>query len=798
MDTQPDASLGTAFRDLRLAAGLTQEALAERAGISARSLRDLERGASLPYKETVQRLAAALELDEQDGARLLAAATPAPRRRTAPAGTAVHAEPAPPTAQPLPIPPTPLIGRAAEVAMVAALLHRDPHAADPVRLVTLTGPGGVGKTRLGLAVAAAVGPVFPQGVAFVPLASIADPALVPAALARALAVRESAARPLWDGILSALRPRAMLVLLDNFEHLLPAAPLLAELLATCQSLALLVTSRSLLHLRAEHRVEVRPLGVPANGGPSHPDQCAAAPAVALFLERARAIQVDFSLTTENASVVAAISRRLDGLPLALELAAARLTLLAPATLLARLERQLGVLVGGAQDLPERQQTMRATIAWSFDLLPVGERNLLRRLAVFAGGCTLAAAEAVCGAGTQEEGDPLGRLGGLVDKSLVRRELGEDGESRVGMLETVREFALERLVAAGEAAALERWHAEYYLALAEEAEQPLLGPAQRAWLGRLEAEHDNLRVALRWSAREDDRLAIGARLAAALLNFWWIRGHWREGRRWLEEMAADAGTVPLVARARVAQGAGVLAEALGDFGSAAAHYATSRALGEALDDTAGTARALIGQGAVAMHRGEADAARDLLETGLTLGRRAGDPRLIAHALVNLGSLALGEGAGAAAEGLLEESLALYAEVGDRWGINMPANVLGTLALRRGDHARAWTLFAESLARYREAGNPTGMAIDLEGLAMVAAEYDPLPAAHLLGAAAAVHEPIGSQHPPLIQPDYARALARICMALGEDGCAAALASGREMGLEDAMRLALQSGTAPPSPH
>jgi tetratricopeptide (TPR) repeat protein len=446
-------------------------------------------------------------------------------------------------------------------------------------------------------------------------------------------------------------------------------------------------------------------------------------------------------------------------------------------------------VGGARDLPERQQTMRAAINWSYDLLHSGEKALLRRLAVFAGGCTLEAVEGVCPAGMGLEADVLAWLEELVDKSLMQRQTA-GSEPRVGMLETVREFALEQLAAAGELSALELRHAEYYLALVEAAEPHLVGPQQRLWLDRLAAEHDNLRAVLRWSAREDDRRVIGSRLAGALVGFWWIHGHWREGLQWLEEMGSDDGRVPPGTRAKVLHGAGVLAEALGHLERGRQLYADSLALCEVLDDRRGICLALIGLGAVAMHKGESNEARAMLERSLTLGRELEAPALVAHALVNLGALVLDGGDIQGAQVLLDESLVLCRRLGERWVSTLALNVLAALALRRGDWDRARTVIRESLVRYRDVGNPVGMANCLEVLAVAAAEREPLLAARLFGAGAAAHEMTGSPRPALVDRDCERALAHLRSVLGEGTSAVVFAAGRGMALQDAVDLALRA--------
>ena len=431
----------------------------------------------------------------------------------------------------LPTHPTALLGRERELAEVRKLYE------DGARLVTLTGPGGTGKTRLGLQVAADLLDAFEHGVFLVELAPISDPALVPSTVAQALGVRDIGSRPIVDAVKKHLRSRSVLLLLDNFEQVLPAAAVAADLLAACPGLAVLATSREPLRLRGEHEYAVPPLALPEAGLGTTSEVVSQAPAVALFVQRARAVRADFALTDENAAAVAEVCARLDGLPLAIELAAARVRLLTPEAMAARLERRLPLLVGGARDLPARQRALRDTIAWSHDLLDEHERRLFRRLSVFVGGWTLDAAEAVCN--TDGNLDTLDGLESLVSKSLVRQDVDARGEPRFAMLETIREYALERLAASGEAAEMRQRHADNYVALAERTAPELYGHGLVAWFVRLEAEHDNMRAALAWSQAEERGAGIRLRLPLALWRFWLVRGYPAEGRQWLRR-AFSAG------------------------------------------------------------------------------------------------------------------------------------------------------------------------------------------------------------------------------------------------------------------
>jgi predicted ATPase/DNA-binding XRE family transcriptional regulator len=533
-------SFGALLKQQRLAAGLTQAALGERAGIAERTIQDLERDVARPRRETVQRLIEALELAPADRA-VFEAVSPSPRQRSGAAMQASVPSGAPDRSQGhLPVPATALLGRERELMEIDALIQAG------ARLVTLTGPGGVGKTRLALQVAASIlaagRPVFEHGAFLIDLAPITDAALVPVTIAHVLGLRDLNGRPVLEGLKEHLRDRSILLVLDNVEQIQSSAPIVAELLAASPHLSVLATSRETLRVRGEHEYQLRPLELPDVYHVTSANALAGNPAVALFVERARAIRADFALTPESVSTIAAICARLEGLPLAIELAAARTRLLSPLAILGRLEHRLPVLTGGSRDLPARQQTLRDAIAWSYGLLSEAERRLLRRLAVFVGGWSLEAAEAVCDGGARGEGrgasemshaplaprpSPLDVLELLAAKSLVQRGDDVDGEPRFDMLETIREYALERLDESGEASIVRRRHAEYFVALAERTRPALQRAGRPSWLRRLKVEHDNFHAALRWIV-EQGEADLGLRLGGSLSHFWDQRGYHEDG------------------------------------------------------------------------------------------------------------------------------------------------------------------------------------------------------------------------------------------------------------------------------
>jgi predicted ATPase len=536
----------------------------------------------------------------------------------------------------LPVSLTSLVGREQEVAQICAWLHRP-----EVRLLTLTETGGVGKTRLALAIAQHVLGEFPDGVYFVTLAPVSDPGWVTATIAQALSLWEAGDRPLLEQVREYLREKHLLLLLDNFEQVVAAAPQVTDVLTSCPHVSVLVTGRAALHLSGEHEFAVSPLAVPDLAQLPVLADLARVATVRLFVERAQAVKADFQLTGANAHTIAEICIHLDGLPLAIELAAARIKLLPPQALLKRLSHQLDLLTSGAHDLPSRQQKLRNTIQWSYDLLSPQEQGLYRKLSVFVDGCTLEAAEAVCGAGSHQAMEVLERVASLVDKSLLQQAEQVGDEPRLIMLEAIREFGLERLAAHREGEAARDAHASYYLWLAEEAEPYLVRAEQGEWLDRLEREHENLRAALSWLIERGDR-ETALRLAGALWRFWWMHGHLSEGRGFLEGMLPAPHTVAASIRAKALVGAGVLTGAQGYYAQAETLCAEGLRLFRELEDQRGISTALWMLGRVAYNRSQYAVARTVAEEALALSRQTGDAWGITSSLENLTSVALDEG------------------------------------------------------------------------------------------------------------------------------------------------------------
>jgi non-specific serine/threonine protein kinase len=817
------AEFGLLLRRHRVEARLTQEALAERAGVSTRGIQSLERGEAKPHHDTFERLARALALPAEQRALFLAAAKPVPRQRkpadrpsaSPPEGAARSAGP-PPTN--LPVQVTSFVGRERELVETAELLAA-------TRLLTLTGTGGGGKTRLALALAAQVQAGFADGVWLVELAPLADPALVPRAAASVLGVRELHDRPLLGTLIDALRARHLLLLLDNCEHVVDAAARLASaVVRACPRVAFLATSREALAVAGEAVYPVPSLAVPDLSGLPAPDSLRGYGAVRLFCDRARAVRPGFALGEQNARAVAQICCRLDGIPLAIELAAARVKFLTAEQIADRLDDRFRLLAAGDRTALPRHRTLRGLIDWSYDLLPGEERALFRRLAVFAGGFTLEAAEGVCAGGAIAEHAVIGLLSQLVDKSLVVAD-EQGGAARYRLLETVRQYAWDRLAEAGEAEAVRDRHRDWYVGFAERTE---------ALPDRLGTERDNLRAALEWSLADEGGVEAGLRLAGALWWFWFAWGYLAEGRQWLEATLARAPASERASpalRARALLGAGHLARFQGDWPGARSYCERSLTLFEAtgdrsgvgyalhglgvlaqLDGDYGQARALVERsvtrfresgnqagirdglwhlGLVARLEGDYARARDIYEENLTLCRSSGDGRGVAKALVQMGLLALRiERDSTRAGALCGESLVISREIGDKPGAGYALARLGNLAQSAGDHARARALYQESLECFREVMDKRQLATCLGFCGNLAVRGGlPPRGARLLGAAAALDPLYRTSLDPVERAECDAGLAAARVVLGDDAFADAWADGRAMPLAQAIALATE---------
>jgi predicted ATPase/class 3 adenylate cyclase len=677
----------------------------------------------------------------------------------------------------LPVQLTPLVGREDAIARICSLFERE-----GARLVTLTGPGGTGKTRLALAAAAELVDDFPDGVWLVDLAPLSDPTLVVSTIAATLNVRETGAQPVRDTLAAFLLSKRLLLVLDNYEHLLAAAPIVADLLQAGPGVAVLVTSREPLRLRGEREVAVAPLALPDDRVLPSRDVLAQIASVALFVQRAQAAQADFVLTAENAAAVGAICRRVDGLPLAIELAAARIKLLSPQALLARLEHRLPLLTGGARDAPARQRTLRDAIAWSYDLLPEEEQTLFRHLGVFAGGATLEAAEAV--ANPNGDLDVFGGLAALIDKSLLRSQEGVDGEPRFGMLETVREYALDRLEASNEEEMARQRHASYVLALAEQADRELHGPQHGPWLDRLAIEYGNVRSALAWLL-ERGQAELGLRLTQALRNFVILRGYPGEARLWQERLLAANADLPLDVRATANSIAGEWARLCGDYQMAIRLHREGLQLARQVGDQRLIAEALYRFASTAGGLDDLGGAEALAEEALTRFRAIDDAQEVAGALALLGQLAQQRGDYVRARALLEEALALRRVRPSAWGVPWTTMMLGEVAADEGNTARAAALLEESLRLHIANGDHYGIGFCLLDVGKLAADGTrPEVAARLLGAAEALRAVGGLVLEPKERSKYERSVARAQADLGAAAFAAAWAAGRALPLEQAI--------------
>ena len=724
----------------------------------------------------------------------------------------------------LPLQATPLIGREREVEAVCGLLR-----SSETRLLTLLGPGGTGKTRVGLQVAAELADGFEDGVFFVPIAAITDPALVAPTIARILGLSEGAQTPeeLLEGY---LRDRQTLLLLDNLEQVIEAAPVVERLLSGAANLKILATSRIPLGLYGEYEFPVPPLSLPDPDSLPPLEHLTEYEAVRLFVERARAVKPDFVLTEENGPAVVEICERLDGLPLAIELAAARIKLLPPRVLLDRLGNRLKILTGGARNLPERQRTLRNAIEWSYGLLDEGEKLLFGRLGVFSGGATLEAIEAVCDARGDLPTDVFDSASSLLDKSLLRQEEEATGEPRFLMLETIHEFAQVRLEESGEVEAVRRAHAEYFRALAEEAEPNLWGAEDAAWLDRLEREHDNMMAALSW-AIEHEEATLALRVGGALRWFWYMEGYYGEGRRWLEAALSKNWGAAAEARARALEGVGWLASSQGDLdraqtaaneglmlsteagldkvvvadfqnvlGDVARHrgdyeQATellekSLALHRAVKDTRGVAWSLGDLANVSSDRGSYERARALYEEGLVLSRKLGGAELLGAFLISLGDEYLLEGDPERATELNEEAAELYRGRGRKGDLQVALNNLGWSALIKGDHLKAEALHEECLVLCRELGDRLIASESIEGFACAAGAGGAAErAARLFGAAEGLREAAGNQQATRAHSLRAPYLAAARALVSEAAWSAAWKEGRSMEFDEAIVYALE---------
>ncbi len=717
-DTDLDYSFGDLLRGYRLAAGLSQEALADRAGLSAHAISDLERGARrFPYPDTVQRLATALALPDVERKRLGNSARRHPAKGELPSNVASKA---------LPIQPNALIGRGREVQDIAERMRRP-----SVRLLTLTGPGGIGKTRLAIAAAEELVTDFVDGVVFVDLSPVRAAELVIGSIVHVLGAPEVGASPSIELLRNYLQGSRLLLVLDNCEHVLEAAGSVAELLATCPGLKVLATSREALRLRWEHVFPVPALSVPDPAQMPILKRLAEFAGVELFVERAQAASSTFALGSENARTIAALTYRLDGLPLAIELAAARHVSLPPPVLLDRLDQRLDLL-RGARDAVVRHQTLRAVVNWSHDLLTVGEKSLYSRLAVFSGGCTADAVDSVCGPELS-----VGPLQGLVEKSVLRTGSVLSGEVRYWMLETIRADALERLQSSEDSLEIHGRHAAYYVDLAERTDRSWGGRDQAWCFQRMDSELDNVRAALEWCFHNGPS-EMGLRLAGAMGSYWELRKYLGEGKLWLDRAVAGSAVGSIAIQAKVLLAAGGVASRRLEFELADMRCQQSLELARTCRDRTCEADSLRTLGINAARAGDSTRADVLFTECLDVCRELGDQRRIAASLFDLGRVALQRHDHPAARKLLHESLELTRVLEDYFDMALVLMDLAKLALDAGDQSGSAAMSREALVLMHDLGDKEATASCLGQLAAVLSRGgDAVVAARLLGAAEALY-------------------------------------------------------------
>jgi predicted ATPase/class 3 adenylate cyclase len=672
------------------------------------------------------------------------------------------------------------IGRDNVIREVEAVL-------EGTRLLTLTGPGGTGKTRLALEVAYRQLPAFPDGVWFVDLSAVTDPSVVPTEIAIALEATRDPGASVFECLDQHLRDRKLLLVLDNFEQVLDAAPAVEQLLSHAPGVKVMVTSRSVLSVYGEREYPVPPLELPDLGSAEILDALSESESVSLFVERARAVRPNFRLTAENALAVAEICSRLDGLPLAIELAAVRVNVLTPQAMLPRLDERLSLLTAGPRSLPERQRTLRGAIDWSYRLLEEPQRRLFARLATFSGGGTLEAIEAVC---DSDLGAPvLDLLGSLVNDSLLRRTETSGGEVRFQMLETIREYAIERLDVEPDAAEVRRRHAQYFLALATRAEPHLVGADQKEWLDRCDREHDNMRAALKWSIQAGE-VRVGQEAAGALWRFWHQRGHLAEGRRKLEQLLqAPGGAERTPERFKALTGAGGLAYWQNDYPATERFYSEALEIANELDDPPAIAEGLFNLSFLDRIRGDEEEGMAKLRRVLEMARSIGDRQLAADSLWILGIRELREGRSEDGLPMVEEALAIYRELGNLFATADSLSGLGSFYRTIGDSEAATAAHREALEIFVEVGNPTGIAMVLEEMAMVETmDGRHERALRLAGASDALKDQIGGGAPAeLMRSEDSIEESR--RNLDPETAERAWQEGRDMGSDKAIAYALE---------